>query len=227
MRERIMVLLAATCAALVTWNLYKIFFVLPGEVMNVGAYQIIYFHVPAAFTALSGFFIALGGSAIYLATGKLKYDAFAAAVTEVALAFATVNLVTGSIWGRFAWGIWWTWDARLTSMLTCWLIYAGYLVLRRSIEEPTQRARLSAVLSIFGCVDVTFVYKAIEWFPTQHPAPVLSIRNGGGMGPGLEAPMYWNFLGLACLAAVFVMVRMRQEDMSREIDSLRRMAHSY
>lgn len=227
MRERITYVLAAICAAIVTWTLYKIFFELPGEVKNVGAYQIIYFHVPAAFTALSGFFVALGASVAYLVSGKLKYDAFAAAVTETALAFATVNLVTGSIWGRYAWGIWWTWDARLTSMLTCWLIYAGYLVLRRSIEEPTQRAKLSAVLSIFGCADVTFVYKAIEWFPTQHPAPVLSVRNGGGMGPGLEPPMYWMWLAFMCLAAVFVMVRMRQEDMSREIDSLRRMAHSY
>jgi heme exporter protein C len=227
MRERITYVLAAICAAIVTWTLYKIFFVLPGEVKNVGAYQIIYFHVPAAFTALSGFLIALGASVAYLVSGKLKYDAFAAGVTEVALAFATVNLVTGSIWGRYAWGIWWTWDARLTSMLTCWLIYAGYLVLRRSIEEPTQRAKLSAVLSIFGCVDVTFVYKAIEWFPTQHPAPVLSVRGGGGMAPGLETPMYWMWLAFLCLAAVFVMVRMRQEEMSREIDSLRRLAHSY
>lgn len=226
MREKLMYVLAAAAAALLTWNLYKIFFVLP-LTANVAAYQIVYFHVPAAFTALSGFFVALAASGLYLATGNFKYDEFAAAVTEVALAFATVNLVTGSIWARYAWGIWWTWDARLTSMLTCWLIYAGYMILRRSIEEPTQRARLSAVLSILGCVDVGFVYKSIEWFRTQHPSPVLSIRDGGGMGPGMEAPIYWNFLGLACLSAILIIVRMRQEETSREIDSLRRMAHSY
>jgi heme exporter protein C len=226
MREKLMYVLAAAAAFLLTWNLYKIFFVLP-VTANVAAYQIVYFHVPAAFTALSGFFVALAASGLYLATGKFKYDEFAAAVTEVALAFATINLITGSIWARYAWGIWWTWDARLTSMLTCWLIYAGYMILRRSIEEPTQRARLSAVLSILGCVDVGFVYKSIEWFRTQHPSPVLSIRDGGGMGPGMEAPIYWNFLGLACLSAILIIVRMRQEETSREIDSLRRMAHSY
>ncbi len=226
MREKLMYVLAAAAAALLTWNLYKIFFVLP-LTANVAAYQIVYFHVPAAFTALSGFFVALAASGLYLATGNFKYDEFAAAVTEVALAFATINLITGSIWARYAWGIWWTWDARLTSMLTCWLIYAGYMILRRSIEEPTQRARLSAVLSILGCVDVGFVYKSIEWFRTQHPSPVLSIRDGGGMGPGMEAPIYWNFLGLACLSAILIIVRMRQEETSREIDSLRRMAHSY
>ncbi len=226
MRERIMYVLAAAAAALLTWNLYKVFFVLPIQA-NVGGYQILYFHVPAAFTALGGFIVALVASGLYLVTGNFKYDEFAAAVTEVALAFATVNLVTGSIWARYAWGIWWTWDARLTSMLTCWLIYAGYMILRRSIEEPTQRARLSAVLSILGCVDVGFVYKSIEWFRTQHPSPVLSIRDGGGMGPGMEAPIYWNWLGLLCLSTVLVMVRMRQEESSREIDSLRRLAHSY
>jgi len=226
MRERIMYVLAAVAAALLTWNLYKVFFVLPIQA-NVAAYQILYFHVPAAFTALGGFMVALVASCLYLAKGNFKYDEFAAAVTEVALAFATINLITGSIWARYAWGIWWTWDARLTSMLTCWLIYAGYMILRRSIEEPTQRARLSAVLSILGCVDVGFVYKSIEWFRTQHPSPVLSIRDGGGMGPGMEAPIYWNFLGLACLSAILIIVRMRQEETSREIDSLRRMAHSY
>jgi heme exporter protein C len=226
MREKIVYALAAVAAALIAWNLYKIFFVLPAEA-NVAGYKIIYFHVPAAFTALSGFFVALAFSGMYLAKGDLQYDAYAASVTEVALVFATVNLITGSIWGRFAWGIWWTWDARLTSMLTCWLMYAGYVMLRRAIEEPTQRARLSAVLSIFGCVNVAFVYKSIEWYRTQHPAPVLSMRSGGGMGPGMEAPIYWNFLAFACFAAVLITVRMRQEEVSREIDSLRRLAHAY
>ena len=227
MREKIMYTLASIGVAIVGWTLYKIwFFVLPAQA-NVAAYQIVYFHVPAALTAFTGFFVALAASGLYLGTGDLKYDAFAAGITEVAVAFATVNLATGMIWARYAWGIWWAWDARLTSMLTCWLIYAGYLILRRAVDEPTQRAKLSAFLSIFGCVDVAFVYKSIEWFRTQHPAPVLSIRQGGGMGPGMEAPMYWNYLALLCLGTVLVIVRMRQEEFSREIDSLRRMAHSY
>jgi heme exporter protein C len=225
-REKTIYTLLAVAAAILTWNLYTIFMLLPDQVSNVGAYKIIYFHVPAAFTAFTGFFVALAFSGLYLAKGDLKHDALAAGVTEVALAFATVNLVTGSIWGRFAWGIWWTWDARLTSMLTCWLMYAGYLMLRRAIEEPTQRARLSAVVSIFGCVSVAFVYKSIEWYRTQHPSPVLSFRGGGGMSPGLEAPMYWNYLALVCLGAALAMVRMRQEEFAREIDSLRRMAHA-
>jgi heme exporter protein C len=227
MRDKILYTLAGIAAGLLAWNLYNVVMVLPPQVDNVGAYKIIYFHVPAAFTAFTGFFAALALSLLYLAKGDLKYDAFAAGVTEVALVFATVNLVTGSIWGRFAWGIWWTWDARLTSMLTCWLMYVGYLMLRRAIKEPTQRARLSAVLSIFGCVNVAFVYKSIEWYRTQHPSPVLGFRGGGGMSPGLQGPMYLNWVALLCLAIVLVMLRMRQEEVSREIDSLRRMAHAH
>jgi heme exporter protein C len=227
MREKIILVLACICAVILSLNLYKILLVLPNEKDQGAIYRIIYFHVPSIITGFTGFFVALIASAMYLATRNLKYDAFAAAVTEVSLAFATVVLATGMIWGRIIWGIWWTWDARLTSMLVCWLIYAGYMMLRRAIEEPTERARLSAIVSIFGCVDIIIVWKSIEWFRTQHPGPVLSVREGGGMAPGMEGPIYWNWVALMCLAAILVMVRMRQEDMSRQIDSLRRMAHTY
>ncbi len=226
MRQNLHFVLGAIFAALLLWNGNTILH-LPEQVQNVGAYKIIYFHVPAAFTAFTGFFIALIASLMYLATRKLKYDAFAAGITEVALAFATANLVSGMIWGRFAWGIWWTWDARLTSMLVCLLMYYGYVMLRSAITEPTQRARLSAVMSILGCVNVAFVYQSIAWYRTQHPSPVLGFREGGGMSPGLETPMYWNWLAMLCLATILASVRMRQGEFATEIDSLRRQAHSH
>jgi heme exporter protein C len=111
-------------------------------------------------------------------------------------------------------------------MLICWLLYAGYLMLRRATDEPTQRARLSAVLSIFAFVDVIIVWKSIEWWRTQHPAPVLSIRNGGGMAPGMESPLWWNVLAMTLVAASLVLLRMRQESIRRELDALRRYAHA-
>ena len=144
-----------------------------------------------------------------------------------AVVFAAIVLVTGSIWARIIWGVWWAWEARLTSMLICWLIFAGYLMLRRVIEEPTQRAKLSAVVSIFGGIDAIIVYKSIEWYRTLHPGPVLTIRGGGGMPPGWQATAYWNLLAMALLTIMLVMVRMKQEGYAREIDSLRREAHSY
>jgi heme exporter protein C len=227
MRDKLVYGLAAVSATLLSWNLYRIFIVLPDELNQGAIWRIFYFHVPAALLALSGFGIGMIFGMVYLITHDFRYDAIAEGVIEVALVFAAVNLITGSIWARIIWGIWWTWDARLTSMLVCWLIFASYLMLRRAIEEPTQRARLSAVVSVFGAVDAVIVWKSIEWWRTQHPQPVLSIRNGGGMAPGMEAVMYWNLLALLCLAIVLVIVRMRQADISREIDSLRRLAHSY
>jgi heme exporter protein C len=140
---------------------------------------------------------------------------------------AAINLVTGSIWGRQQWGVWWAWDARLTSMLVCWLIFAGYMMLRRAVDEPNARARLCAVVSLFGTVNAWFVYKVIEWVPRlQHPGPVLSFRTGGKIDRQLESPFYWMVLAYLLLAVILVMIRTRQESISHEIDSLRRLAHA-
>ncbi len=125
---------------------------------------------------------------------NLRWDSLAASVVEVSVVFSVVNIVTGSIWARIIWGIWWTWDYRLTSALVCVLIFSGYLMMRRAIDEPTQRARLSSALCIFGCVDVVIVWKSIEWFRNNHPGPVLSIRTGGGtMDPAMERMIYLSF----------------------------------
>ncbi|HLX43151.1 MAG TPA: cytochrome c biogenesis protein [Bryobacteraceae bacterium] len=227
MRDKILYALAAIAAVLLTRNLYTIFFVL-GEEKNQGAiWRIFEFHFPAGILGLMGFIVATVFSVVYLITNDLRYDAIAAAINEVSLMFAAIVLVTGSIWARIIWGVWWAWEARLTSMLICWLIFAGYLMLRRAIDEPTQRARLSAVVCIFGGVDAVIVYKSIEWYRTLHPGPVLTIRGGGGMPPGWQETAYWNLLAMTCLAIILVMVRMRQETVSREIDSLRRLAHSF
>ena len=142
------------------------------------------------------------------------------------MVFSLVNIVMGSIWARVIWGIWWTWDARLTSALVCILIFSAYVMLRRAIDEPTQRARLSASLCIFGCVDVVIVWKSIDWFRTQHPAPVLSIRTGGGnIDPAMERMIFLNLCALLLMGAALVLIRTRQEATAREIDSLRRFAN--
>lgn len=226
MRQKVIYALAIAVAVLFAVGFYKVLMVLPDEANQGSVYRILYVHLPSIFTSFTGFFVALVCSLLYLYTKDLKWDAVAAGVTEVSWAFSTIVLVTGSIWGRRTWGIWWTWDARLTSMLICWLLYAGYLMLRRSIEETTQRARLSAALSIFAFADVYIVWKSIEWWRTQHPAPVLTIRNGGGMAPGMQMPILINYLAFMALAAILVLVRMRQETTRTEIEALRREAHA-
>jgi heme exporter protein C len=227
MREKIAIGLVAGAAILLAYNLYQMFMVLPDEAAQGAIYRIIFFHVPAAITGMIGYFVALVFSILYLSSGKFQYDSLAASVVEVSVVFSVVNIVTGSIWARVIWGIWWTWDYRLTSALVCVLIFSGYLMLRRAIEEPTQRARLSAALCVFGCVDVVIVWKSIEWFRTQHPGPVLSIRTGGGnMDPHMEHILYMNFYAILMIATALVLIRTAQESTAREIDSMRRIAHA-
>jgi heme exporter protein C len=224
MRDKILYLLGAAAVLILARNLYVIAG-LPQEAAQGAIFKIIFFHVPAAWTAIVAAITALTMSVQFLRTRDFKYDAAAVAVTEVGLAFLAANLVTGSIWARVIWGIWWTWDVRLTSALVCWLLYAGYLMLRHAIEEPTQRATFAAVFSILAFLDVPIVYFSIRWFRTQHPAPVFLSSNG-------SFPADWtrvllsNWLGLLLLAIVMTAIRLRQEESQREIDSLRRAAHA-
>jgi len=219
--------LASIAAILLAYNLYQMFLVLPDEAMQGAIYRILFFHAPAAMVGMVGYFTALIFSVLYLTSGEFRYDSLAASIVEVSLVFSVVNIVTGSIWARIIWGIWWTWDYRLTSALVCVLIFSGYLMLRRAIDEPTQRARLSSALCIFGCVDVVIVWKSIEWFRNLHPSPVLDFRTGGGhMDPAMQHVFFSNFYAILMIAIALVLIRTRQESTAREIDSLRRLAHA-
>ena len=224
MRNKILYGLGIVAAALLARNIYKIFMVLPDEAAQGMIFRILFFHAPMAMTAMLGSAVGLVASIGFLLTKNFKFDSVAVAVTEVGLAFLLANLVTGSIWGRIIWGIWWTWDARLTSALVCWLLYAGYLMLRHAIEEPTQRATVAAVFNIFAFVDVPIVIFSIKWFRTQHPQPVL--WGGGSMDPDYRSTLMLNWLALILLGVVLTMIRLRQEQTQREIDSLRRYAHA-
>ena len=223
MREKIMYALGAIAIALLVWDILHIT-ALPDEVNQGAIFKIIFFHVPVAITALTAAAVALVASVLFLVTKNFVFDALAVSVTEVGLAFLAANLVTGSLWGRVIWGVFWAWDARLTSALVCWLLYAGYLMLRHAIEEPTQRATFAAVFSIFAFIDVPIVIFSIKWWRTQHPQPVFW---GGGSFPSDWLPYFLlNMLAMILIGTVFTMTRLRQEESQRELDYLRRVAHS-
>jgi heme exporter protein C len=224
MKDKFVYSLGIAAAAVLAWNTYAIAR-LPDEVNQGAVFKIIFFHVPVAMTAMTAAAVALIASVLFLVTRNFKYDALAVAVTEVGLAFLAANLVTGSIWGRQIWGIWWTWDARLTSALLCWILYAGYLMLRRAIEEPTQRATFAAVFSIFAFLDVPIVIFSIKWWRTQHPAPVF--WGGGSFPPDWTVHFLWNMAAMVALGVVMTVVRYREEEVQREIDAVRRTAHAF
>ena len=225
MRDKTIMVLSLLAAVMFAGNLAIILLVLPDEVSQGPIFRIIFFHVPVAWTAFVLFFAAMISSILFLVRKDFKYDSFAASATEVGLAFGAANLLTGMIWGRIIWGIWWTWDARLTSMLVGWIIYAGYVMLRRAIEEPTERARMSAVVSILAFADVPIIFWSIKWWRTQHPQPV--VYGGGFLSPGYWYMLFLNWIPILLLGVVLLLLRMRQEQTGREIDALRREVHAF
>ena len=229
MRNNVLYAMGAAGGLYLLRNLYIIMNTLPDEAKQGPSYRIFFYHLPPYFTAVICFLVAAVASGLYLKNRSWKHDTLAVACTEVGLAFAAMNLVTGMIWGRFQWGIWWTWDARLTSALITWLIYLGYLVLRQAIPDPSERAKNAAVLNIFALFAIYFTYKANEWYRTQHPGPVLTFRTGNSssIDPAMQSMLYQNLLAFILIAAVMVAVRMQLERGQREIDSLRREVHSY
>src|SRR4051795_2676351 len=163
----VFVIYALFTLVLLSWGLHQALDVAPTEQTMGDIQRIFYYHVPSAWVSFLCFFANFLASIWYLASKNLKADAIAAATAEVGVVFCSIVLVTGPLWAKPVWGIWWTWDARLTSTLLLWLIYVSYLILRR-FSSGGQTPVLAAVLSVFGSVDVVFVYMSIRWFRTQH-----------------------------------------------------------
>jgi heme exporter protein C len=142
-------------------------------------------------------------------------DALAVTTAEVGVVFCTVVLVTGPLWARPVWGIWWTWDVRLTSTLVLWLIYVSYLILRR-FSSSGQTPVMAAALAVFGALDVPLVYFSIWIFRTQHPQPV--IGGGGSIDPRMMHVLLMNWLAFLCFAYLVCWSRYRLEIMKREVE---------
>jgi heme exporter protein C len=207
-------ILAFLSVLLVGYGFYLGLFVAPTEQTMGDVQRIFYFHAPSGWTAFWLFFANLGASIVYLIWRNQKADALAHASAEVGVVFCTIVLVTGPLWARPVWGIWWTWDMRLTSTLVLWLIYVSYLLLRR-FSDGAQTPVLAAVLAIFGALDVPLVYFSIWFFRTQHPQPV--IGNGGSLDPSMRPAFWMNVLAFSVFGALLCWARYRIELMHRQV----------
>lgn len=187
----------------------------PTEQTMGNVQRIFYYHVPSAWTAFILFFINFGASIYYLIKRCDIADILALVCAEVGVVFLTVNLVTGPIWARPVWGIWWTWDWRLTSTLIVWLIYVSYLMLRR-FSASSQTPTLAAAMGIFGALCVPFVYFSIWFFRTQHPQPVMG--GGGSIDPQMLHVLLLNWLAFSCFAFLVCWSRFRLEKLQRQVD---------
>jgi heme exporter protein C len=175
-------------------------FVVPPDAAQGDVQRIFYYHF-ASWCGMGLFYlINLLCSVAYLAwrnskpATALKADSLAVTAAEIGVVFCTVGLVTGSLWGRAVWGIWWTWDPRLTSTFVLWLIYIAYLLLRRLAAGPPMRT-LAAVMAIFGYVDVPIVYMSTRWWRTQHPQPVFFGGPNSGIASSMMPAVWWNMAG--------------------------------
>ena len=208
---------AAAAVALMLLAGAAIFLYAPTDYLQGPVQRIFYLHVSSAIAAFGCFFVVLVGGAIYLRNGSIAADRAARAAALVGVVFTTVTLVMGMLWAKPIWGAYWAWDARLTSTLVLWIIYAGYLLVRRLAEPGRQAARFAAVVGIFGFVDVPIVYFSVTWWRTQHPGPVVGTN---ALPPQMLAVF---LLTLACtlvLAAVMVAIRYRIESLLDERLSL-------
>jgi heme exporter protein C len=207
--------------------LYVIGFYAPIEREQGVVQKIFYFHVPSAWVAFLAFFVVFVFSFRYLVSRDKRWDNRAAAAAEVGVMFCTLVLITGPIWAKPIWGIWWTWDARLTLTLVLWLIYVSYLLLRHYVPGGEKRATLSAVLGIIGFIDVPLVYFAIRWWRTQHPQPVLGGGSGSGLDPRMETTLWFCVAAFSLLFFYLYRVRAKQHDLEDEIEQAHQLADDH
>jgi heme exporter protein C len=208
-------ILAIVTAVLLSFALYAALVIAPTEQTMGNVQRIFYYHVPSAWVAFELFLINFIASVFYLVRRSAKADILALVTAEVGVVFCTVVLITGPIWARPVWGIWWTWDLRLTLTLVLWLIYVSYLVLRR-FSTSSQTPLLAAVLAVFGALDVPLVYFSIWFFRTQHPAPV--IGGGGSLDPRMGWVLLYNWIAFMCLAWLVCWTRYRLEVAQRAVN---------
>jgi heme exporter protein C len=205
---------------------YASFFIAPEEKTMHVLQRIFYFHAAAAWAGMTAFFVCFVANLLYVWRRDEKWDALGVSSAEVGLAFITVVLITGPIWAKPAWGIYWTWDARLTSTFVLWLLYISYLLLRTLIEEPDRRALLSALFGIFSFIDVPIVFGAIRWWRTQHPAPVIMGGPGSYLDPTMKKVFFFSVLAMHALMVFLIAERYRLEKLRTDIELLRREAEA-
>ena len=177
--------------------------------------RIMYVHVPSVWMALLAVTLNFACSVLYLFKNSWKLDALAEASAEVGVVFGAVGVTLGSIWGRPTWGVYWTWDPRLTTAAIMLVSYAGYLALRRFVEDPERRAVWSAVVAIIAYVDVPIIWYSVKWWKSLHQVQ----SSPRTVDPDMVFVLRWNALGLLALMIFFIWSRYRiaLRDREREL----------
>ena len=186
--------------------LYLIFLGSPDDAVLGPSQRIFYVHMGAAAVAGIAYTVTAAASLLYLGTRRLTFDMWAAASAEVGTVFTSMLLISGVLWGRAAWGIWWTWDPRLTATVILWVLFIGYLMVRQWTDARERRARVSAVLALAAYVDVPIDYMTIRWWKSIHP--VVITTHGINMAPSMMAAMFAAMAGMVLLFVAWMQIRL-------------------
>jgi len=176
--------------------------------------KIFYYHVPAGILMLVLAMLSGIASAMFLFTGRRKYDHWAVAFVELVVLFGAMTLVTGPLWARKSWGVWWDWEPRLTSSLLGWLVSIAYLLLRRFGGPGSDK--LAAGLALFGIANAPFVYVSVNYWRTMHPKTTVL----GSLVPPMAGPIWFGMAGFVVMAIVLFAIRVQLEEQRDRVEAL-------
>jgi heme exporter protein C len=181
--------------------------------------KIFYFHMPVAVTSFVALLFTAYFSVRVLMTRHQRYDARAQVVTQIALLFVVLTMLSGILWERYEWGVWWTWEPRLTTYFILMLLVIGYFILRASVSDPERRAVFSAVLGILAFIDVPICFMITRLVPTSlHP---VIFRTDSGLPPPMLIPLLLVMAGMFCVAFALYHVKLRERLLAEQIDVLK------
>lgn len=202
------------------WGLVKA----PPDAYQGDSQRIMYLHIPSILTAYLSFFLVFLGSCLYLWKREKRDDNLAHAAAEIGVLFTALTIIEGSIWGRPTWGVWWTWDARLTLTAILLLIFIGYLMLRALVEDESRAASSAAILGIIGFLDIPLIHMSVYWWRTLHQPPSILRPDKvpwENIHPELLTALAINFVAFVLLYFYLLSHRLRLSEIREEIKSRR------
>jgi len=199
-------------------TLWMVFFWVPTERQMGIVQRIFYIHVPAAWVAFLAFGIVALASAVYLWLGDERADMAALSAAEGGTVFTAVVLITGPLWGKIAWGTYWTGEPRLTLTLILGFIYVGYLMVRGATDSPERGKRFAAVVGIVGALFIPLIHMSVYWFRGLHPTPVILNPEGPTADPEIQITLYVGLFGFTLLFLGLLVLRYGVERALRTLE---------
>ena len=205
-------------------SIYMVFVYAPLEIVMGAVQRVFYYHVASGWIGALAFLITLICSILYLATRNLKWDHVALSSVEIGVVFTSMNIVSGSVWARPIWNTWWTWDPRLTTATIMWLLYAAYLMLRQSLENPQRRRTFAAVYGIVAFVSVPLTFDAIRIWRTIHPVIIgssdPSAEGNFEMTPPMRNAFFFSLFTFTFLYVTLLWHRIRLEQLTVQVAAM-------